>query len=154
MSLSFPVAPMKAALGTLPTDDERWAYEIKWDGYRTLAFVDDGEVRLQSSNLYDVTAKYPELCELHNGVHARRAILDGELVVPLGRQRGDLDAVVDAVEAEGEVRSGRRADRWLERAEIGKDRATGEGLVEGPHGLLTQWRPGHIEDLQSRVSHQ
>jgi bifunctional non-homologous end joining protein LigD len=92
MSLSFPVAPMKAALGTLPTDDERWAYEIKWDGYRTLAFVDDGEVRLQSSNLYDVTAKYPELCELHDGVHARRAILDGELVVldDLGRPRFEL----------------------------------------------------------------
>ena len=31
---------MKATLGTLPTEDAGWAYEIKWDGYRTLAFVD------------------------------------------------------------------------------------------------------------------
>jgi bifunctional non-homologous end joining protein LigD len=92
MSLSFPVAPMKAALGSLPVDDARWAYEIKWDGYRTIAFVDDGRVRLQSSNLYDVTAKYPELSELHEGVHAQRVILDGELVVldDLGRPRFEL----------------------------------------------------------------
>ena len=81
MSLSFPLAPMKATLGVLPHDDERWAYEIKWDGYRTLAFVDAGAVRLQSTGLRDVTADYPELAELASGVHATTAILDGELVV-------------------------------------------------------------------------
>jgi len=91
-SLTFPIAPMKAALGTLPGDDERWAYEIKWDGYRTLAFVDGGSVRLQSSHLYDVTAKYPELSRLPDGVHAESAILDGELVVldDQGRPRFEM----------------------------------------------------------------
>lgn len=90
--LRFPVAPMKATLSTLPGDDERWAYEIKWDGYRTLAFVDAGRVRLQSTNLLDVTAKWPELGELAGGVHAERAILDGELVVldDVGRPRFEL----------------------------------------------------------------
>ena len=90
--LTFPVAPMKATLGSLPADDERWAYEIKYDGYRTLAFVDDGEVRLQSTNLHDVTATYPELVGLAGGVHARSAVLDGELAVldDEGRPRFDL----------------------------------------------------------------
>ena len=73
MALAFPIVPMKAALGTLPVDDERWAYEIKWDGYRTLAFVDGADVRLQSSHLLDVTAKYPELSELPAAVHAGSA---------------------------------------------------------------------------------
>jgi bifunctional non-homologous end joining protein LigD len=72
---------MKAGIGLLPHDDERWAYEIKWDGYRTLAFVDHGRVRLQSSRLNDVTAGYPELAGLPEGVHAETAILDAELVV-------------------------------------------------------------------------
>lgn len=81
MPLSFPVPPMKAGIGTLPLDDANWAFELKWDGYRTLAFIDSGRVRLQSSNLHDVTSAYPELGELASGVHAATAILDGELAV-------------------------------------------------------------------------
>ncbi len=92
MTLSFPVAPMKATLGVMPMSEEGWAYEVKWDGYRTLAFVDDGRVRLQSSNQLDVTAKYPELGALAGAVAARRAVLDGELVVldDDGRPRFEL----------------------------------------------------------------
>lgn len=83
---------MKASLGTLPHDESGWAFEVKWDGYRTLAFVDGGQVRLQSSNSYDVTHKYPELAPLADGVVAERAILDGELVVldAEGRPRFEL----------------------------------------------------------------
>jgi bifunctional non-homologous end joining protein LigD len=92
MTLRYPVSPMKAAIGNLPADDENWAYEIKWDGYRTLAFVDNGATRLQSSNLLDVTAKYPELAELSDSVNATSAIIDGELVVldPDGRPSFEL----------------------------------------------------------------
>ncbi len=74
---------MKAALGDMPPDahDDEWAYEIKWDGYRTLAFVDDGRVRLQSSNGLDVTVKYPELAVFGESVNAPSAIIDGELLV-------------------------------------------------------------------------
>ena len=76
----------------MPAHDDGWAYEIKWDGYRTLAFVEDGRVRLQSSNQIDVTHKYPELAALAEGVATDRAILDAELVVldDLGRPRFEL----------------------------------------------------------------
>ncbi|HUF99364.1 MAG TPA: non-homologous end-joining DNA ligase [Ilumatobacter sp.] len=94
MPLTFPVVPMTATLGQLPyaSEDDRWAYEIKWDGYRTLAFVDDGRVRLQSRGSHDVTATYPEVSELGSGVHASVAVLDTELVVldSDGRPRFDL----------------------------------------------------------------
>ena len=92
MTLRFPVAPMKATLGTLPSDDERWAFEIKYDGYRTLAFVDGAGTRWQSSNLIDVTAKYPELSDFAGSVNAGSAIIDGELVVldPEGRPSFEL----------------------------------------------------------------
>lgn len=83
MAISFPVAPMKATLGSLPPahNDYSWAYEIKWDGYRTVAFITGGRARFQSSNGIDVTHKYPELTKLATGVNAGSAILDGELVV-------------------------------------------------------------------------
>lgn len=92
MTLRYPVAPMKSAIGNLPPDDENWAYEIKWDGYRTLAFVEAGRTRWQSSNLIDVTAKYPELSEFAGAVNAASAIVDGELVVldADGRPRFEL----------------------------------------------------------------
>lgn len=92
MPLTFPVSPMKAILGTLPTDDEAWAYEVKYDGYRTLAFIDGGRVRLQSSNCHDVTDTYPEVAEVASGVHAPVAILDAEFVVldDAGRPRFEL----------------------------------------------------------------
>jgi len=90
--LTFPVIPMKAGIGVLPTDDSNWAFEIKWDGYRTLAFIDDGRVRLQSTKGLDVTANYPELHGLADSVHAKTAILDAELVVldDAGKPRFEL----------------------------------------------------------------
>lgn len=81
MTLSFPVLPMKAAMGTLPATDDGWAYEIKWDGYRTLVFVDGDSVRLQSTSGKDVTERWPEFSDLAESVNATTAILDAELVV-------------------------------------------------------------------------
>ncbi|MEO5900808.1 MAG: non-homologous end-joining DNA ligase [Ilumatobacteraceae bacterium] len=82
MTLRFPVEPMSATLGSLPVeaDDENWAYEIKWDGYRTIAFVDGGALRLQSRRSLDVTTKYPEIGGLPGSVNSSSAVLDGELV--------------------------------------------------------------------------
>lgn len=91
MALTFPVAPMKATLGRLPAGDD-WAYEVKWDGYRTLVFVDDGDVRLQSSSGRDVTERWPELAPIATATNAATAILDAELVVldDAGRPRFEL----------------------------------------------------------------
>jgi bifunctional non-homologous end joining protein LigD len=63
-----------------PFDNPDWLFEIKWDGYRAVAFIDDGRVRLVSRNQNDLSAQYPELATLPQFVKARRAILDGEIV--------------------------------------------------------------------------
>ena len=81
MSLSFPVAPMKATLGSLPHSDEGWAYEIKWDGHRTLAHVDGDAVRLQTTSGKDSSSRWPEVTRMAASVNARSAILDGEMLV-------------------------------------------------------------------------
>jgi bifunctional non-homologous end joining protein LigD len=80
VTLGFPVLPMKASLGRLPIGDG-WAFEVKWDGYRTIAHVDGADVRLQSTAGHDVSARWPELGALAPAVNASRAIVDGELVV-------------------------------------------------------------------------
>ena len=94
MALQFPVLPMKATMGSTGAvpDGEDWAFEIKWDGYRTIVHVDDGSVRLQSSAGRDVTGRWPEFGDLAGSVNASSTILDGELVVfgDDGRPRFDL----------------------------------------------------------------
>lgn len=77
--LRFPVSPMKATMSSLPDGDD-WAFEVKWDGYRTIAFVDGGEVRLQSTAGHDVSARWPEIGSIGAALNAASAILDGELV--------------------------------------------------------------------------
>ncbi len=72
---------MKASLGLLPDDDGTWAYEIKWDGYRTIAHLGGGRARLQSSSGHDVSARWPELTALGGALNATSAIVDAELVV-------------------------------------------------------------------------
>ena len=65
-----------------PSQDDEWAYEIKWDGYRTLAFVDDGARAAAEQQQHSTSPrKYPELGGFAAAVNAPSAILDGELVV-------------------------------------------------------------------------
>jgi bifunctional non-homologous end joining protein LigD len=74
------VKPMLATLGKLPSDDARWAHEIKWDGVRAIAYSRPGELELQSRNLKDITAQYPELARLGRALSSHEAVLDGEIV--------------------------------------------------------------------------
>lgn len=73
------ISPMLAKLASLPADDANYAYEIKWDGIRALAYIDGGRIRLVSRNGNDITAQYPELKALGSALGARSAILDGEI---------------------------------------------------------------------------
>jgi bifunctional non-homologous end joining protein LigD len=78
----FPqsVVPMLAKLSKLPASDDGWAAEVKWDGVRAIAYCRPGRLALQSRNLNDVTAQYPEVRRLSRQLGARDAVLDGELV--------------------------------------------------------------------------
>jgi len=73
------VHPMLATLVDEPFNDDDWLFEVKWDGYRALAFVDDGELRLVSRNQNELTVEFPELGELPSHLKAQHAILDGEI---------------------------------------------------------------------------
>ena len=74
------IHPMLATSVDEPFDGPDWLFEIKWDGYRAVAFIENGKVRLVSRNQNDLTARYPELKDLAGSVKAKNAILDGEVV--------------------------------------------------------------------------
>jgi bifunctional non-homologous end joining protein LigD len=74
------IHPMLATLVDEPFDSADWLYEIKWDGYRAVAFITDSRVKLVSRNQNELTSAFPELAELPQDVRASKAILDGEIV--------------------------------------------------------------------------
>jgi bifunctional non-homologous end joining protein LigD len=74
------VKPMLARLADLPGHDDRWAYEIKWDGVRAIGYAEGGRLRLESRNGRDITPRYPEVRSLGRALARHEAILDGEVV--------------------------------------------------------------------------
>jgi bifunctional non-homologous end joining protein LigD len=82
MASSAPpvIHPMLATPVDEPFDHADWLYEIKWDGYRAIALIDNRNVSLMSRTQNDLTPRYPELHDLYRFVKAKTAILDGEVV--------------------------------------------------------------------------
>jgi bifunctional non-homologous end joining protein LigD len=116
--------PMLATAGPLPAGQAGWAFEMKWDGLRAIAFVADGSLRLVSRTGRDITHAYPELAGLAPAVRAagaEQAVLDGEIVA--------LTRAPDPAGAGGPVATGGPA-----------------GHVAGPG-----WRPS-FEALQQRMN--
>lgn len=82
---------MKAVSSDLP-EGEGWAYEIKWDGMRIVAYInhDDEPLRLETTRQLDATDRFPELAGLADILAPHRVILDGEVVAfEGGRPRFD-----------------------------------------------------------------
>jgi bifunctional non-homologous end joining protein LigD len=82
--------PMLASLTDRPFSDPNWLFEIKWDGVRALAWMDDGALTLRSRNSVDITKRYPELASLPETLAAQQAILDGEIVALDERGHSDF----------------------------------------------------------------
>jgi bifunctional non-homologous end joining protein LigD len=74
------IHPMLATLTDHPFSSDDWLFEIKWDGYRAIAFIRDGEVEFVSRNQNEMTSLYPELHVLPKSVQGKQVILDGEIV--------------------------------------------------------------------------
>jgi len=75
------IEPMTAMLADRPPRGDDWLFEVKWDGVRAIAFVDNEAVRLQSRSGLRCERQYPELAVIHHQIAARQAILDGEIAV-------------------------------------------------------------------------
>lgn len=106
---STSIRPMLASSGTPESidDDGSWVLEMKWDGYRAIATVRDGELSLRSRNGLELLPRFPELAVLADRVDGD-VVLDGEIVAPDARGRPDF--------ARLQERAGLTRPREVERA--------------------------------------
>ena len=77
------IHPMLATLVDEPFSDPEWIFETKWDGFRSVCFIRNGQARFVSRNQIEMTPQYPELANVPKQLDAKQAILDGEIVVAL-----------------------------------------------------------------------
>ena len=79
---SVPVGakPTLASITAEPFNDKDWQFEIKWDGYRSLAYLNDGTAKLFSRNNLPFNHKYPSLVQQLEQWPVN-AVVDGEIVV-------------------------------------------------------------------------
>lgn len=96
------IRPMLAMSSPLPFDSEKHIFELKWDGTRAIAFIDDQGVRLQNRRLIDISYRYPELEDLKKAVRGS-AVLDGELVI-LHEGKPDFERLQQREQVEDRVR--------------------------------------------------
>jgi len=77
-------APMEALLAAELPEGNGWQFEPKWDGFRCLAQRDGGEVTLTSKSGKPLARYFPEVVDMLSSVKAKRFLLDGELIIPVG----------------------------------------------------------------------
>jgi bifunctional non-homologous end joining protein LigD len=75
------VEPCLATLVDKAPESGNWIHEIKFDGYRVQARLDNGRVKLLTRRGLDWTKKFPAIAEAVATLPAKTALLDGELVV-------------------------------------------------------------------------
>jgi bifunctional non-homologous end joining protein LigD len=109
--------PMLATLVDKPVTDEGWLYEVKWDGYRALAYLKNGKVELRSRNNKSFNEKFYPLYETFSQWDMN-AIIDGEIVVLKENGMADFAALQNwRSEADGQLMFYAFDILWLE----GKD---------------------------------
>ena len=86
MALKSPIFPIEARSVDVIPEGPNWQYEPKWDGFRCLVFRKGDKVDLQSKSGKPLTRYFPEVVAAVRSVKAKTFVLDGEVVVPDGKQ--------------------------------------------------------------------
>jgi DNA ligase D-like protein (predicted ligase)/DNA ligase D-like protein (predicted 3'-phosphoesterase) len=144
--------PMLAKEASQAFTDPDWIFEVKWDGFRALAYL-NGELSLRSRNQKELIDNFPELTELKKQAH--NVVLDGEIVI-LNDGKVDFQALLERGKATSATEIGLRTKQnpaaylvfdilekdgkplldlpLLERKKILKD-----SVKEGEHVLLADY---------------
>ena len=84
--------PMLAKEAKAPFTDKDWIFEVKWDGFRAIAYIDADALSLRSRNQKDLLPSFPELEELKQ--QASGTVLDGEIVI-LNKGKVNFQALLE-----------------------------------------------------------
>lgn len=139
----FPtdIKPMLATLVDQPIDEPGWIYEIKWDGYRALAYLNKGSVDIRSRNNKSFNEKYYSIHEALK-LWQINAVVDGEIIVQNEKGAADFGDLQNwRSEADGHLAYYLFDILWLngrnlmgltftERKKILESVIPGEGLIK------------------------
>jgi ATP-dependent DNA ligase len=143
LPLRSPVAPQLARTQRALPQGDGWAYEPKWDGFRTIAFVEDDERELQSRAGRDLTRYFPEVVP-----GGGRYVVDGELVIVGENGRPDFELLqqrIHPAQSRIERLAGETPARLIAFDLLARD---GETLLERPFAE----RRAALEELCERAS--
>lgn len=158
--MTLPLLRPMLAVAASPFSNPEFLFEIKWDGYRCLAYLEAG-TRLRSRNLKDLTATFPELGNLHERVEGLPALLDGEIVVFTERgpdfaalqERGRLERAEHAAAAAARRPAVylafdilyHRGESLMERPLQERKEILRASIKPGPHLIVTDYVGGEGE---------
>lgn len=91
-------APQLAKLVSEPPKGEDWLHELKWDGYRLLVRIENGEAKLRSRKNLDWTADYPEIVAALEALGVEQGDFDGELIALDEKGRDDFSSLQRTIE--------------------------------------------------------
>ena len=97
------IEPCLATLAAAVPGGERWLHEIKWDGYRLVAFKSPKAVRLATRRGLDWTKRFPAIAEAVASLPVETAILDGEAIVEDERGIASFTALQNALSEESHL---------------------------------------------------
>src|SRR4051794_12613879 len=103
------LVPMFATLRDPPGEQDLYGFEVKWGGIRALGYRERGRWRLESRNLHDVTASWPEVDAIGRQLGSRSAVLDGEIVSFDERGRPSFERLQSRMHLTGDAAIRRRA---------------------------------------------
>jgi bifunctional non-homologous end joining protein LigD len=96
------IEPQLATLVDVPPAGDDWVHEVKFDGYRLLARLDRGKVRLFTRRGNDWTSRIATLPAAFSELAVESALIDGELVVLNEKGDADFQALQNTLSLEGE----------------------------------------------------
>ncbi|TAL85120.1 MAG: DNA ligase D [Rhodanobacter sp.] len=95
--------PELARLREFPPGGEQWLHEVKWDGYRILGAIADGEVKLWSRNALTWNDRLPDVVQALMSLGLRSARLDGELVALDAHGHSDFNGLQQTLSGEAQL---------------------------------------------------